>query len=170
MKIKKNWPAARVNPGSLANRLSLIGKFCRQEFERQTSVPFCVQWMVAPEYTIPESLDFKSFTGILQCQLLRTGGSGSGASVLTYWRSKSHFETKSQEFITRAGLVSCECAMRQLADIRVQKRSLLPSSPFDALLKVAAIIGAGTACIGCGHSRLAILPWSSRRPGRDSCA
>jgi hypothetical protein len=116
------------------------GRLLAQVLDLTTFVPAVVSWRVSSDYVLHPGFKCKNYPGLLQCYLVRVTPDQS--ELLTYWRSDRHFQSQRAAFIRANQLERAESWSGELADVRAARRSIWPTSPFDALQKVAAVIGA----------------------------
>jgi hypothetical protein len=147
---------ASVAAGDSSVRRWWVTQSLAQVLDRTISVPFVVSWKVPADYVLNQPFKCKDYAGLLQCHLVRPPQDQS--VLVTYWRSASHFRTQKAAFTAANRLDVNEWWTGELADARIHRQPLWPTSPLDALLKIAAILGALAVCY-----QTSVVLWSTPR-------
>jgi hypothetical protein len=114
----------------------------QQALNRDPALPVRAEWTMPAGYRLPEALNCSRHPGLMYCELLH----GDAATrLVTYWKSRDHLKHEIEAFRIATGAEGQHWA-GTLVDGRTAAKLYQPTSFIDGIIKVAALIGAITAC------------------------
>ena len=129
------------HPGRVPAMLASISGTLRALSNREGDVAHTSVYRVPSNFELPPGFGLPAWKGLFHCQVVKAG---ADKHFLTFWRAQHIAEHLEPELVRRLGLGSRVCG-GAVIDARARSISLRPRSLGDAVVWIAAVVGAWTA-------------------------